>query len=225
MAVAPRVSRCFSTATFKYFAVNKPYDVLSQFTSEVSGQRNLAELGIKEKDVYPVGRLDKDSEGLLLLSNDPAFVQRVLVEEQLRKTYWVQVEGIITDNALVRLCEGVQIAAGGAGGKIVTKPAVARVTTPPRLDNTLPLSSSGHTDAESSWLWLEDHVRRRKNKATQFLELELSEGKNRQVRKMVAGCGLSCLRLVRVKIGKFDLRHHPVLRTPGGVLQIKSHEV
>jgi len=161
-----------------YIAFNKPYDVLSQFSGE---RASLADY-IPVKGVYPVGRLDRDSEGLLLLTNDGDF-QHQLTDPKFQhpRTYWVQVERVPDQRALDRLANGVMI----EGQR--TRPAKVRLlqdapALPPR---TPP-------------------VRFRKNVPTSWLELTLTEGRNRQVRKMTAAVGFPTLRLVRVAIG--DLR-------------------
>jgi 23S rRNA pseudouridine2457 synthase len=165
-------------------AFNKPYGVLSQFTPEPGSQwRTLAEFGLPPR-VYPVGRLDADSEGLLLLSDEAAIVKAVLEGGHPRE-YWVQVEGILEEGPLRRLAEGVTIQ------DYRTLPAKAR-----RLE-------AGQAD------WLPARlppIRVRKAVPDCWISLELREGKNRQVRKMTAAVGHPTLRLVRVRIGRVALK-------------------
>lgn len=159
-------------------ALNKPYGVLCQFTDRsVPARRTLAEFGLP-KDVYAAGRLDFDSEGLLLLTDDGRLAHRLTDPRHKQpKTYWVQVEGVPTAEQLRALCEGVQLNDGP------TLPAQAR-----RID--------------APALWPRDPpVRFRKTVADSWLELTLHEGRNRQVRRMTATVGLPTLRLVRVAVG------------------------
>ncbi len=164
------------------FAFFKPYGVVSQFTPE-GGHQSLADFGPFPSDVYPVGRLDWDSEGLLLLTNDNRLKHRLTDPKfEHPRAYYVQVERVPDNVALQRLCEGVVI-----GGK-KTKPAKARLLTsepdlPPR-----PVP-----------------IRFRKNVPTAWLELTLTEGRNHQVRKMTAAVGYPTLRLVRIRVGAFSL--------------------
>jgi 23S rRNA pseudouridine2457 synthase len=164
-------------------AFNKPYGVLSQFTPDHPGQRTLAEFGFP-KGVFPIGRLDQDSEGLLLLGNEPALVSRLLEPSKGHpRTYHVQVEGLPTAEALRRL------AAGGLDLKgHRTLPCRAR-----RLD---PAPEFPPRDPP---------VRFRKSVPDCWLEMTLTEGKNRQVRRMTAAVGHPTLRLVRVRIGGLGL--------------------
>jgi 23S rRNA pseudouridine2457 synthase len=164
-----------------YLAFNKPYGFLSQFTSD-NPNETLALFNLP-KEVYACGRLDKDSEGLLLLTNDKALVDRLLnpINDKI-KTYWVQVENIPTREALSKLQEGVVI----EGYK--TKPCRVNIIEPQ------PLIAERNPP-----------VRQRKSIPTCWLEIELSEGKNRQVRKMTAAVGFPTLRLIRKKIGKLEL--------------------
>jgi len=164
-------------------ALNKPYDVLSQFTPDLPGQRTLAECGLPPR-VYPIGRLDRDSEGLLLLTDEAALVGRLLNPSQAHpREYWVQVEGIPSNDALVRL---------RAGGIVI----------------------QGHRCLPCQAQWLDGEpplpprippVRFRAKIPTAWLSLQLTEGKNRQVRRMTAAIGFPTLRLVRVRIGQYTL--------------------
>jgi 23S rRNA pseudouridine2457 synthase len=160
--------------------------MLSQFTSE-GGHPSLIDLDYKfSKDIYPVGRLDHDSEGLLFLSNDKALNQRILNPEvKLFKTYLSQVEGEIDATVLQKLEKGLEIK---HKGKVhFTAPSKAHF-----YNETLPEERN-------------PPIRFRKNVPTSWLTLAISEGKNRQVRKMTAAVGFPTLRLIRVKIGKLSL--------------------
>ncbi|WP_243647852.1 pseudouridine synthase [Flaviaesturariibacter flavus] len=173
---------------FRYFILYKPFDVLSQFTPDAPGDRTLADLGFSfPPDVYPVGRLDRDSEGLLLLTNDNALKTRYLEPKfKLPKTYWAQVEGLPTAEAIARLAAGVTIRINGKEHR--TAPARVRLLeAEPRLPERNP------------------PIRYRKSIPTAWIELTITEGKNRQVRRMTAAAGLPTLRLVRVAIGSVRL--------------------
>ncbi len=163
-------------------AFNKPFNVLCQFTDRsVPPRRTLAEFGLPA-GVYPAGRLDHDSEGLLLLTDDGALAHRLTdPRHKEAKTYWAQVEGAPDETALQRLCEGVALNDGS------TLPAQARVIDAPPL-------------------WPRDPpVRFRKTVPDAWLELTIREGRNRQVRRMTAAVGLPTLRLVRAAMGPHRL--------------------
>jgi len=162
-------------------ALHKPYGMLSRFTSDGSKWLTLAELGLP-RDVWPIGRLDADSEGLLILSSDPTLVDRLLSPKRIHhKTYWAQIERIPTAEALVHLETGVVL------DGIRTQPARARLIDPPSLPPRTP------------------PIRVRKSVPDCWLELQLTEGKNRQVRRMTAAVGHPTLRLCRAAIGKYQL--------------------
>lgn len=169
-------------------ALNKPYGVLCQFTEESTGQRTLAECGLPAR-VYPIGRLDLDSEGLLLLSDEAALNQRLLQPDQGHpREYLAQVEGEVTATALERLRGGIPIRAGKGQPARPTLPCRAWSTTAPE------------------WLWERvPPVRYRASIPTSWLALELVEGRNRQVRRMTAAVGFPTLRLVRRRIGGLAL--------------------
>jgi 23S rRNA pseudouridine2457 synthase len=171
----------------RYFLFYKPYQVLTQFSAE--GEKKTLAHFFKNipKDVYPVGRLDFDSEGLLLLSNDKKLTQQLLEpRNKHERTYYVQVEGILDEIARQKLEQGVEINVDGALYK--TLPSKARIIeAEPRLPERNP------------------PIRFRKNIPTSWLALTLCEGKNRQVRKMTAVVGFPTLRLVRYSIGAFNI--------------------
>ena len=163
-------------------AFHKPYGVISQFTSDDSDFRTLAEFGFPPR-VYPIGRLDADSEGLLLLSDEPELNERLLHPKHgHRRVYWAQIERIPTADALRKLAKGVQV----QGRKtLACRPWLLepQPELPPR----------------------DPPVRFRKSVPDCWIALELAEGKNRQVRRMTAAIGHPTLRLLRVRIGNFRL--------------------
>ena len=172
--------------TKKYYKLYKPYGFLSQF----SGEKNdllLGQIYHFPKDVYPIGRLDKDSEGLLLLTNDNSYKTKILDPKYLKeKTYWVQVEGIITDKAIEKLESGT-ITISHKGKKHLCAPAKCEKINTPNVPERVP------------------PIRFRKNIPTSWIELTITEGKNRQVRKMTAAVGHPTLRLIRYRIENITL--------------------
>ena len=161
--------------------LNKPFLVLCQFTDR-QGRRTLADF-VPFRGIYPAGRLDADSEGLVLLTDDGGLQARIAdPRHRLAKTYWAQVEGTPDETALGRLRRGVLLSDGR------TRPAgVHRLAVPPSL-------------------WPRDPpIRRRAAIPTAWLECTLSEGRNRQVRRMTAAVGHPTLRLVRIAVGPFAL--------------------
>lgn len=160
--------------------LNKPYDMLSQFTDD-TGRRTLADC-IKTPGFYPAGRLDRDSEGLLLLTDCGKLQQKISdPKHKMGKVYWAQVEGEITDEAIIKLSNGVELKDG------MTRPAKARRIDEPQLWERIP------------------PIRERKNIPTSWVELTLFEGRNRQVRRMTAAVGFPTLRLVRYSIGQWSI--------------------
>lgn len=171
-----------------HFLLYKPFGMLSQFTPDHPGQATLADLDFEfPKDAYPVGRLDADSEGLLLLTTDKSLNFKLLnPQNHISKTYWAQVEGLPMDADLEKLRRGVDIQINGKTHR--TRPARVRLLTeapdlPPRVPP----------------------VRFRKSVPDCWLEIMLTEGKNRQVRRMCAAAGFPVLRLVRVAIDQWRL--------------------
>lgn len=170
----------------KYYLIYKPFQVMSQF-SPVEGKQTLKDFFEVEKDVYPVGRLDYDSEGLLLLTNDKRLNQQLLhPSAKTEKEYWVQVEGQITNEALQQLQKGVLISIDGKPHQ--TLPAQARLLpAEPHLPERHP------------------PIRYRANIPTSWISLTITEGKNRQVRRMTAAVGFPTLRLVRWRQGRLTI--------------------
>ncbi|MEG8946250.1 pseudouridine synthase [Rosettibacter firmus] len=181
----------------KYYIIHKPYGVLSQFTDK-EGRKTLKSLYNFPKDVYPVGRLDMDSEGLLILTNDKLLTDYLLNPlNKHEREYYVQVEGIPTEESLQKLREGVII----QGRK--TLPAKVKVINTPDFPERVP------------------PIRFRKTIPTSWLSITIVEGKNRQVRKMTASVGLPTLRLIRVRIKNIllgDLK-------PGEVRELTKMEI
>jgi 23S rRNA pseudouridine2457 synthase len=192
-------------------AFHKPFGVLSQFTSDGSPNRPLAEFGFP-KNVYPIGRLDADSEGLLLLSDEPELNERLLHPRHMHeREYWAQVERIPTPEALKRLARGVTV----QGRKTI--PCRARILDPQPIVAATRQSAANLTPGQSAALSRDaattiipprdPPIRLRKSVPDCWLGLELIEGKNRQVRRMTAAIGHPTLRLVRVRIGGLCLEN------------------
>jgi len=170
----------------KYIVFNKPFGVLSQFTQEVPGQRTLGEFNFP-KDVYAAGRLDKDSEGLLVLTDDGSFIKKLTQPQfEKNKVYWVQVEGAPCDDDFSQFRKGLKIKdyqTRAAQVKILEGFDFAARTPP---------------------------IRERKSIPTTWIEVTIHEGKNRQVRRMCAAIGFPCLRLIRAEIGHYKLGDLPL---------------
>ena len=185
-----------------YFLIYKPFQVLSQFTS-TEGKLCLKDILHVPTDVYPVGRLDYDSEGLLLITNDKTINQQLLNPVFAhQRTYWVQVEGAITEAAIAQLSKGVSI---NVDGKLyLTKPAQLEI-----LPDTLEVPERNPP------------IRFRKSIPTSWIAIQIMEGKNRQVRKMFAQVGFPVLRLIRAKLGKYSVHQ----MQPGDCLSLTAAEV
>ena len=185
-----------------YYVIYKPYGMLSQFTKE-GNNRTLGELFAFPKDVYPVGRLDTDSEGLLILTNDKKLNHYLLHPTyQHVRTYLAQVDGAVTPEALQTLSKGVSINVNGK--TIKTLPATA----------TLVENPEGITERTPP-------IRVRKSIPTSWIQLALTEGKNHQVRKMTAKVGFPTLRLIRIAIEDLTLSG----MQPSDVRELKKEEI
>lgn len=184
----------------RYFIIYKPFGVLTQFTGE---EPTLASLGAFPPEVYPVGRLDKDSEGLLLITDDKVLNHHLLNPRfGHQRTYYVQVEGFPTATAMDQLRKGVTITVGNQ--KYFTKPTLVRILNdPPILPERDP------------------PIRYRASIPTTWIELTLIEGKNRQVRKMTAAVGFPTLRLVRFSMEKINIKGMKV----GEIVELEEQTV
>jgi 23S rRNA pseudouridine2457 synthase len=186
----------------RYFITYKPYGVLNQFTDDL-GRPTLASLYPFPKDVYAVGRLDIDSEGLLLLTNDKIINHRLLNPQfKHSKTYWVQVEGAISKEAIAKLEKGVDIRIEGKHYKTLPAKAFIFENTPQVPERNPP-------------------IRFRKNIPTSWISLSIVEGKKHQVRKMTAAVGFPTLRLIRYQIQGLTLTDMQV----GEVRELSRKEV
>jgi len=186
----------------RYFIIYKPYQVLSQFTS-ADGKQSLKDFFKVPADIYPVGRLDYDSEGLLILTNDASLNHRLLNPQfSHEREYWVQVEGAIHEKAISQLQAGVTISINGE--KYNTRKCIATrfAHTPDVPDRNPP-------------------IRFRKEIPTSWIKLVLTEGKNRQVRKMTAQTGFPTLRLIRYRIAHVTLDG----LLPGDIREMNKNDI
>jgi len=169
-----------------YYTIYKPFQVLSQFSSQETKQ-TLKDIYKFPNDVYPVGRLDYDSEGLLIITNDTSLNHKLLNPAFAHeREYWVQVEGDITEHAATQLWRGIQISVDGR--QHLTAPSVAAIfKSEPIVPERNP------------------PIRYRKSIPVSWIKLILTEGKNRQVRKMTAAVGFPTLRLIRYRIGNITI--------------------
>lgn len=193
----------------QYFIINKPFQVLSQFSAEKivsvkqETKRTLKDVFKVPADVYPVGRLDYDSEGLLILTNDPSINFKLLhPANHHEREYWVQVEGIVSSEALSALQQGVSISIDGKTSR--TKKAIAsKFTSVPNVPERNP------------------PIRFRKNIPDSWLSLTMHEGKNRQVRRMTAAVGFPTLRLIRYRIESITIDN----LLPGEMREMQGAEI
>jgi 23S rRNA pseudouridine2457 synthase len=204
----------------KYYKLYKPYRVLSQFTKDTPQQICLKDITNLDKDIYPVGRLDYDSEGLLLLTNDTTVNHQLLNPKmKTHKVYYAQLEGAITDEAIQKLKEGVEISIPAKKRKTPKnkdknhkQPLVEKYTTLPCEIYKVPAPQIPERNPS---------IRVRENIPTTWISLFLIEGKNHQVRKMCAAVGFPVLRLIRYSIGKLTIKGMDV----GDLVEITREDI
>ncbi len=186
-------------AKFRYFAIYKPFGMLSQFSGD---GLTLAALAGLPRGVYPVGRLDAQSEGLLVITDDASVNSALLSPSRGHwRTYFVQVEGIISAKALEHLAKGVSITIDHK--PFITRPSKVHVIPEPKLPERVP------------------PIRFRKSVPDSWISLSLTEGKNHQVRKMTAAVGFPTLRLVRYSIGELTIEGFE----SGEIREYSAHEI
>ena len=187
---------------FRYFIIYKPYKTLSQF-SAAHDKKTLADFFSVPKNVYPVGRLDEDSEGLLILTNDAKLNHRLLDPTfEHEREYWVQLDGEITDAAVMQIQQGLQLNIKGESHH--TKESIVQVF------NEAPIVPERNPP-----------IRYRANVPTSWIKIILKEGKNRQVRKMTAHVGFPTLRLIRYRIKGVELKN----MQPGDMIELSSKSI
>jgi 23S rRNA pseudouridine2457 synthase len=188
---------------FRYFILFKPYGILCQFTPDHPGQQTLADLYQFPREVYSVGRLDMDSEGLLILTDDSALNTKILApDSKMPKTYWAQVEGTPEDKTFKPLRQGMTVRIRQK--KVKLEPAQARILEEAPI---LPERDSA--------------IRVRHSVPDTWVEVIVTEGKNRQVRRMLANLGHPVLRLIRVGIGHLNIGD----LKPGEVKEMTGEEI
>jgi 23S rRNA pseudouridine2457 synthase len=197
-----RFSGIFFGVMFRYFIVYKPYQTLSRFTT-ADGKATLADFFSVPKNIYPVGRLDEDSEGLLILTNDSNLNHRLLDPSfEHEREYWVQVEGIMTKEAVMQMQQGLQLNIKGHIEQ--TKPCVVHIfKIAPEVEERVP------------------PVRYRASIPTSWIKIILKEGKNRQVRKMTAKVGFPTLRLIRYRIEQIELND----MKPAAIIEVSKKTI
>jgi 23S rRNA pseudouridine2457 synthase len=185
-----------------YYIYFKPFNVMTQFSS-VDGKTTLGDLLKLKDDVYPVGRLDYDSEGLLILTNDND-LKTIVLDPTFghKRTYLLQLEGDITDSSIELLEQGVEININGEIYQTLPAEIEKLQTDPIVAPRSIP-------------------IRIRENVPTSWIKLKLTEGKNRQARKMAAKVGFPVLRLIRISIGDIDLKD----MIPGDITQISKNTI
>ena len=187
----------------RYFIVYKPYKTLSQFTSTYDEKKTLADYFSVTKNIYPVGRLDEDSEGLLILTNDKKLNHHLLNPEfEHEREYWVQVEGKISGEAVMQMQQELQLNIKGKQHQI--KSSVIKIfDEAPAVEERIP------------------PVRYRASVPTSWIKIILKEGKNRQIRKMTAQVGFPTLRLIRYRIEKIELND----MKPGTMIELSQKSI
>lgn len=183
----------------RHFKLHKPHGYISQFVYELKRKKKmLGEFYPFPEGTMAIGRLDEDSEGLILLTTDGKMSEKVR-SAHYEKEYYVQVDGIVTDDAITKLTQGVEI--GFNGTKYITKNC-----------------SAFKLDGQPNWLGAGRRIRDERHGPTSWLSITLKEGKFRQVRKMTSAVGFPTLRLVRIRIGDYFLEG----MNPGDVQEIKN---
>ena len=182
---------------FRYYQLYKPIGIISQHFSDVKRKKTLRDLHVFAEGVQPLGRLDEDSEGLLLLTDDKVFHHHTLHDKSMEKEYWVQVVGVVSEEQRLALEQGVHISVEGV--PYSTQPCTVRILQEPLpIPHRIP------------------HMIKHQKKPYTWLSIVLKEGKNRQIRRMTSSVGFPTVRLVRVRINTLWLND----MQPGDILQI-----